>query len=203
VVIGVGAVAVDLFLVRGHPTWERLAVGAAATALLLAVAGFDRSSLGLVARPQQPLRWWVRATLLAGAAVGLFCVAAAGVLQLFDVVVFPDRPLFRDADHLWWFLRYGTLVAPPLEELFYRLCLCAPLAAALARWPTIVLSGVVFALFHFAYGNPAPDNFIAGYVLAWAYLHSGTLLVPIALHALGNLAVWAVLALHHAWYYQG
>jgi membrane protease YdiL (CAAX protease family) len=57
---------------------------------------------------------------------------------------------------------------------------------------TILLSGVLFALLHAAYGNLAPDNTIAGFVLAWAYLRSSSLLVPIVLHALGNLCVFGI-----------
>ena len=56
-------------------------------------------------------------------------------------------------------------------------------------WGTIFLSGCAFGALHFLYGNPAPDNFIAGYFLAWAYLKSGSVVVPIVLHSLGNLFV--------------
>ena len=99
-------------------------------------------------------------------------------------------------------LRTGTLWysdAPILEESVYRLALCVPLAALCGpRW-TIAVSGAVFAALHFVYGNPGPDNFIAGYFLAWAYLKSGTLMIPMALHALGNACV---IALHvGTWYW--
>ena len=64
---------------------------------------------------------------------------------------------------------------------------------------TILLSGFVFAVVHILWGNPGPDNQIAGFLLQWAYLRSGTILVPIALHAAGN-AVAA--SLHVASWYQ-
>jgi uncharacterized protein len=48
---------------------------------------------------------------------------------------------------------------------------------------------VVFALLHVAYGNPGIDNTIGGFILTWAFLKSETILVPIVLHGLGNLAV--------------
>ncbi len=36
-----------------------------------------------------------------------------------------------------------------------------------------------------------PDNLVAGFFVAWAYLRSETIVIPIALHALGNLVVVA------------
>jgi len=84
---------------------------------------------------------------------------------------------------------------PLLEETLYRLVLLVPLVALLGcRW-AIVISGAVFAALHFAYGNPAPDNFVAGYLLAWAYLKSGSIVIPIAWHALGNACAYGLMLL--------
>ena len=67
------------------------------------------------------------------------------------------------------------------------------------KWPTIIASGLVFAALHFRFGVASPDNAIAGFVLAWAYIKSESILVPITLHALGNLAVGLyMLAAMHA-----
>jgi uncharacterized protein len=55
-----------------------------------------------------------------------------------------------------------------------------------------VASGMIFGALHVLYGNPPPDNFIAGSFLAWAYLKIGTIVVPIASHLLGNLCVVAM-----------
>ena len=44
-------------------------------------------------------------------------------------------------------------------------------------------------MLHFFYGNPGLDNFVGGYVFAWAYVRSGSLYVPMTLHALGNACV--------------
>jgi membrane protease YdiL (CAAX protease family) len=79
-----------------------------------------------------------------------------------------------------------------VEEGVYRLLLCAPLVAVLRPGGAVAASGVVFAALHFRYGNPSPDNFIGGYLFAWAYLKSGTIAVPLALHAAANLAATAI-----------
>ena len=79
--------------------------------------------------------------------------------------------------------------APIIEETIYRLILCVPAVCLLRPAGAIVLSGAVFAAYHFTSGVASPDNFVAGYILCWAYLKSGSLLVPMVLHALGNLCI--------------
>lgn len=64
---------------------------------------------------------------------------------------------------------------------------------------TVVVSGSLFAIAHFVGGNPGPDNFVAGFLLAWAYLKSGSLLIPILLHALGNLCVFVFAICMYYW----
>jgi membrane protease YdiL (CAAX protease family) len=41
------------------------------------------------------------------------------------------------------------------------------------------------------YCNPSPENLVGGFFLAWAYLKSGGLAVPVLLHGLGNLVALA------------
>jgi len=53
-------------------------------------------------------------------------------------------------------------------------------------WGLITTSGLVFGLLHVLYGNPAPDNLIAGFLLQWSFLKSGTILVPMTMHCAGN-----------------
>lgn len=82
------------------------------------------------------------------------------------------------------------ILAPLLEESLYRAVLCVGVGASLGdRW-AIVASGVAFALLHVLYGNPSPESLLGGFVLAWAYLRSGSLFVPLLLHAGGNALVW-------------
>lgn len=171
-------------------TPERLGAALGGVAVLLVLARGRRASLGLTLDVQPGLGFWVKATLIAGAIVVGFACAAVALLWAAGYA--PDtRSFFTNTDqfapHLW----RAVVLAPITEEPIYRLLLCAPLIALAGRWLTIIVSGMVFGYLHFHYGNPGPDNFIAGYILAWAYLRSGTLLVPIILHALGNLCVFA------------
>jgi membrane protease YdiL (CAAX protease family) len=83
------------------------------------------------------------------------------------------------------------LIARALEETIYRLVVCVPTPATFGPKTAILVSGATFAGLHFVYGNPSPDNLLAGDVLAWAYLESGSLVFPIALHSLGNAVAFA------------
>ena len=93
------------------------------------------------------------------------------------------------------------VAAPVLEETLYRLLVCVPLAGWRRPWLAIAASGLLFAALHFLYGNPSPENMIGGLILAWAYLKSETIVVPVLLHALGNLLVLAMQVA--AWYFSG
>jgi membrane protease YdiL (CAAX protease family) len=91
--------------------------------------------------------------------------------------------------------------APVVEEAIYRLALCVPLAVWLGPWRAIVVSGLAFAGVHLLGGNPSPENLVGGLFLAWAYLKSESIVVPVLLHSLGNLC--ALAAQVGTWYWLG
>jgi membrane protease YdiL (CAAX protease family) len=152
---------------------------------LLCLARGDRASIGLVLRPREGFGYWRKATALIGVGLVLF-LCLIGVF--YRVAHIPPRFVLAPASALrllpGWCVYY-----PLLEEVLYRLVLCAPLVALLGPRYAIVISGVVFGGLHWLYGNPAPTNFVAGYILAWAYLRSESVLVPMVWHALGNAAI--------------
>ena len=154
------------------------------------------TAMGVRFRPIQGLRYWMVATAVIGAAIGAFLslAVAAALLVSYPLPVNELRP-----DDLWAAFVQGCVLAPIFEEAIYRFGFCTGAVRLLKPWGTIVASGVIFGALHVLYGNPAPDNLIAGFFLAWAYLKSGTIVVPVVLHSLGNLCV---VAMHFGtWYW--
>ena len=162
---------------------HRLALGVLAIALLLLLARGDVKAIG-IATPQPSLRWWLKVTAITGT---IFGVIVTGLVILLVAIDRPPPLATFESPHE--FLWRASVIAPVMEEPIYRIALCAPLAAMVGRWPTIVVSGGVFALLHVAYGNLSPDNALAGLLLGWAYLRSGSFWIPLALHAIGNAFV--------------
>ena len=163
-----------------------LVVVLVATIVLWRLAGRDAETLGLRLRVEPSPRYWLGGVALVALAVGAIVTGylwATGRHQRLSLSA-PDADAWRmDFPDL-------CLFYPVYEELVYRVALCSALVAVIGRWPTVVASGAIFALAHVAYGTASPDNFVAGYFLAWAYLRSGSVALPIAMHAAGNLVVF-------------
>ncbi|MCC6524059.1 MAG: CPBP family intramembrane metalloprotease [Polyangiaceae bacterium] len=196
----VGAVALaalGLDLVLHAEPWHLRLLPAVASFALTASLVRDRRALGLGLAPRPGLRYWLAGTLVIGGVV-----AAALALVALAVLLASGPEGLRLPPHVtpaWLRSRLGlSLVEAPLfEEAIYRLAPCAALVASLGRPAAVAVSGGTFAALHFLYGNPSADNFVAGFLFAWAFLRSETLLVPVALHALGNAC--AVLLTWLAW----
>jgi membrane protease YdiL (CAAX protease family) len=91
------------------------------------------------------------------------------------------------------------VLTPVVEETLYRVVLGVAVVPALGAWGAVLLSGALFAALHFVYGNPSPENQVGGFLLAWGFLRGGTALLPVGLHAAGNLC--ALASQLAAWYW--
>jgi CAAX protease family protein len=196
--VGLTVVAGDLILVWMKLWYARAALPLLGLALLIELVDGDRASLGLRIRPLQSWRYWARATLwlcLAAAAAMLACGGIAVALGYdFPITATPPR-------RIPFFLWDGCFVFPVMEEFIYRVALCVALVPLITPWGAIAASGIIFALLHVIYGNSSPENALGGFVAAWVYLKSGSIYLPIALHALGNFLLLLVqVALWYAWY---
>ena len=200
---GVAVAAGDMLLVSAHltvktRTWTVGAASLAGVVLVLgALARWDWRSLGLRVVPIQGWWYWAKLTVIAAAGFGVLLLAIYGGARLLGIDTGPAP--YMTPDQLGWFLRQGVVEAPLFEETIYRLALCTGAVAVLRKWPTIAVSGLAFGVLHVLYGNPGPDNILAGYVLAWAYLKSGTIWLPVVYHALGNLTVYLVGVSFYYW----
>jgi len=84
--------------------------------------------------------------------------------------------------------------APIAEELFFRGIVFNAWLREAGRVPAYIGSAALFALIHLSLASLLPI-FLLGLALAWAYERTGTLLVPIVMHATVNaISVAAALA---------
>ncbi len=187
--MGLFVVGTDFWLVkRQSPSWTRAVLGGTSLIFYFWISSFDRKSLGLRVLPLQPVSFWIRATVIIAilllVPILLFLVAANWMQLELPIPRIPPQYAAPAFLHM-------CLIAPLLEEPIYRLAICFSTTVAFGPLFAILLSGFAFAGLHFIYGNPGPDNFLAGYVLAWSYLKSGSLMVPVVMHSLGNGVAFA------------
>jgi hypothetical protein len=86
----------------------------------------------------------------------------------------------------------SVVIGPFAEELFYRGMLFPALRKRMPVWPAMGVSGVLFGISHL---QTSLEGYLLvliiiiplGMFLAWIYERSGTLVVPVAAHAMFNL----------------
>lgn len=193
-VAGIALIAVDFSLVLAY--WSRgYSMESARVCLaLIGLACFawlsdgDLASLGLRFTPRQGWKYWFHVAIRILTAIGFVCIIGFGLLSMLGYEIAVPTIAISHADIM---LIHMCFTAPVFEETLYRLVLCVSLINIIGRWPTIIASGVLFGTLHVAYGNPSPENLVAGFFLAWAFFKSESIAVPICLHAAGNFIAFS------------
>ena len=158
------------------------------------LAGVIYMQHGLAAIGWSPSTW--RKGVVAGAwwtmAFGLGVFAAMGVLYATGAnplrmvrAALPSDPL-----RLLFFFIIGGLIAPLAEEICFR----GILYNYFRRWgivAALVSSTLIFVVLHSVHGFPL-TQLVGGVLFAISYEFSGNLMVPITLHAAGNLAIFTL-----------
>ncbi|MBW2086149.1 MAG: CPBP family intramembrane metalloprotease, partial [Deltaproteobacteria bacterium] len=183
-------------LILGHLSFKIPAVGTlrlieiVLMLLIVVIWGRGLSSIGLA-----------RNQIVPGLKKGLIWSAGFGLIAVFCFTVIyaagsnPLRLLQTPLPSKSWqaglFFLVGGTVAPLAEELFFR----GIVYGFLRRWGVIVAlaaSTLLFVLAH-AGGPGLPLMQIAGGIMfALAYELEGHLLVPVVIHALGNMAIFSL-----------
>lgn len=194
--LALGTVAADMVVVTLHASESvRLALALTAFAAVVYLSDGDLRSLGLRSSPKQGWRPWIRTSLKIGLIVA-FCVAVG--LGIWSLTGRQIRIHSLPPSHIVFSFLHMCVLAPVLEETIYRVIVCVALARLVGCWKTIAVNGILFAALHVVYGNPSPENLVGGFFLAWVYLKSETILLPIVLHSLGNfIALLAQVATWH------
>jgi membrane protease YdiL (CAAX protease family) len=180
--LALAAVAFDVADIRLSSGYGGPFLTLAALVAVLCLNDSDVPLLGMRFFPVQGWRYWGRMAVRFGFWIGVLCVAAGGVWMLLGHAI----PIVRTPPSFSAFFQM-CMYAPIAEEIVYRSLLTVAIAPTLGERSTILASGLVFALIHILRGNASPENQIAGFLLEWAFLRSGTILVPIAMHSAGNL----------------
>jgi len=188
-VLGLATVGIDMaFVVQRLDYGARLALALTMFALIVCLADGDVRSIGLRLSPKQGWRPWFGLSAVIGLSVVVCIVLGLGIWRLtgheIPIYTVPPAQIPRR-------LLLSCFIAPVMEEAIYRLIVCVSLASVLGCWKTIGVSGFLFGSLHILYGNPSPENLVGGLFLAWAYLKSETILLPVILHSAGNSFVVA------------
>jgi membrane protease YdiL (CAAX protease family) len=85
---------------------------------------------------------------------------------------------------------FAYCVQPAIvEEIFFRYLALDTLRTVMSPWAAIFLSSMMFGLAHIGVPLSIPILGVVGIALAWARVASGSLILPMVLHAFHNLCV--------------
>ncbi len=200
VLIGVGSIVIGLALIRG----KTLSLSALIITLILQYVvifftvyfiairkrGGSWSELGF-----RSFKFWGDLGIAVSALIGVEIIVAiySLILNLFHVIRPPDRAmeavsLFVKSGGSGLLLAIGivAIVAPVMEEMFFRGFIYAALRKRLGVGLAILISSLLFAGFHLSLYDLVPLTII-GAALAYLYEKSDSLGPPIMLHSLNNL----------------
>jgi membrane protease YdiL (CAAX protease family) len=107
-------------------------------------------------------------------------------LALFGLEIQPDLiPVFAELDSPWWLLIAGVIVAPVVEEIFFRGFVFSGLRNRYSWRTAAVISSLFFALVHLQPAALIPI-FILGYIFSYLYYRSNSIMPAILMHISTN-----------------
>jgi hypothetical protein len=128
--------------------------------------------------------WSMAFGAVVAVAMGLLYMSGTNPLAIVRSPL-PSQPVQR----LLFFI-IGGLVAPLAEEICFR----GVLYNYFRRWGVVaalIASTVLFVILHSVHGFPL-TQLVGGILFALSYEYSGNLMVPITIHATGNLAIFTL-----------
>jgi membrane protease YdiL (CAAX protease family) len=93
--------------------------------------------------------------------------------------------VFENISSPWWLLAAGILLAPFVEEIFFRGFVFSGLNQRLGWVKAMLISAAVFSFVHLQITNMIPI-FLLGCILAYLYHYSKSIWPSIILHAIAN-----------------
>ena len=140
-----------------------------------------------------------RSKILPGLARGLILSACFGIAAgvLFSVLLAAGinplklvrTPLPSAPRQIFMFFLVGGVIGPVSEEIFFR----GIIFGFFRRWGVYAAILISTALFVMPHGRHLPlTQIVGGIVFALAYEKEKSLLVPVTIHCLGNLAIFSL-----------
>ncbi len=157
---------------------------AALILLIVSILEKGLSSVGLASSQMLP---GVKKGIIWSAGFGMIVFFAFLVLFLLgtDPLALIRTPLpLNQVDMILYFV-VGVLVAPIAEEVFFR----GILYGFFRKWG--VFAALLLSTFLFVLPHPGITQMIGGTLFAVAYEMEGSLMVPILIHASGNMAIFS------------
>lgn len=132
---------------------------------------------------------------------GLFWSAGFGIITLFVFIalfLFDINPLklihaglpSKSREIVLFFIVAG-IIGPVAEEILFR----GIIYGFFRRWgvlTALILSSVIFVLAHSTLSGIPVPQIVGGLIFAIAYEKEGSLIVPITIHVLGNMAIYTL-----------
>ncbi len=126
---------------------------------------------------------------------GVFNAAYGLLLSLFGLQVQASlKELIDQLKSPWWFVVGGAIVAPVVEEIFFRGFVYGGFRRRYGWLRAALFSSVLFALVHGEWTAFVPI-FLLGMLFAYLYEHSGAIWAGIVLHVTNNALTLAVVYL--------
>ena len=140
-------------------------------------------------------------TMVKGLIRGLFWSAGFGIITFFAFIALflvDINPLALihtrlpgKSGEIVLFYLVGGMIGPVAEEIFFR----GIIYGFFRRWgvlAALILSSAIFVLAHLATTGIPVTQIVGGIIFAIAYEKEGSLMVPITIHALGNMTIFTL-----------
>ena len=159
--------------------------------LILIVVQFEKNAGAIGLAPGEMFSGFKKG-LIWSACFGIAAIVLFVLLYLTGINAL--RMLYSPLPHpkllVLLYLLVGGVIGPVAEEIFFR----GILYGFFRQWgvyTAVALSTLLFVLPHLTGGNLPFTQIVGGVVFAIAYEREQSLLVPITIHCLGNLAIFS------------
>jgi len=144
-------------------------------------AGLSRSDAG----------YGIKIGFIWSSCFGVFVLLAGIALFFLDIDFFSLVRCHLPRQNMGLFFLTGAIVSPIAEEMYFR-GLLYPFLRPYGLLPAVLISSLVFGLFHFQTHSLPLIQITGGLVFALSFERSKSLLTPVIIHILGNTALFSI-----------